>query len=252
MADTVETKEPSQPPSKSELFRQRLEQRFQLDPKDPTIDQRVAAGFIDAEQKAPGPKDAEADLTEKITELARAEQALKDIINKGDYKSLSIEDKGKYWESYDKARFFAQHAFGEAANIAELQRRLEERSTAFVKEKRRPLERTRAALTGELTLGDTRGRYSDEFLKLDEYMEQIENGDLAEEDKAVLLGAIDARIDAIKGIEDDVATIAKEKMIPPDQKQERVDAYQASAARYRANQRTLNELLTRLQGYGTR
>ncbi|GEM_PF-5462538 len=211
-----------------------------------------AATILQAANEEPGTQDAERDLGEKITGLARAEQTLQEVVGNGEYKNLSVDDKVRFAGALDKAKFYAMHALAEPADLEQMQRGWETAVDNLKTRSIASLERARAALSGELSADDIQKLSqetipSHEVQALQDYL--VKAPDLTSPDKERLLAMLAARIEELHGAEATLAELAAQKQLPPGEKDASMRTYQAAAENYKRSQQSLRGFLTRLEGY---
>lgn len=207
-------------------------------------------GQLQEMQKEPGVEDAEKDLGGKMTEIARVEEALKDVVRQGDYKNLSVDDKVKFHEAFEKAKFYAMHAFAGPANVEDIQRQWEQAAESFEKYVQKPLEQTKGIIAGEISAEDASRIQHTIPYGAERMRSNLEDSTKLEvADRNKLLDELNNELAAAQNAATEVARIANEKKIPEDQKDARITAYNASVKIYKERQKTLYELLERVRDY---
>lgn len=108
---------------------------------------------LDIEKRSPGPAAYESDISERITGLAKATEALKGIIGK-DYAQLTPQEKVQYEEARQEALKGTNYPFGSPEEYQRVQQHWENAAEEFKKRGTDQIERRRIVVSGEMSADD--------------------------------------------------------------------------------------------------
>lgn len=164
-----------------------------------------------------------------------------------------MEDKMKFAEALDKAKFYTMHALAEPADLSQVQRGWETAVDNFKNKVTGSVERTRAVLSGEINAEGIQKLAqetipSHEAQALQDYL--AKTPDLTPPDKDQLLKKLAARIEELRTAEGKLTELAPQKQLPAQERDAHLQTYKAAAENYKKSQEALRKFLKQIENYG--
>lgn len=194
--------------------------------------------------EAPPVEDYFDDLQAKMASLHEATEGLRKSIMEGGHKSGDIEKKIAFQKQLNEAENKAYHAFSlpeEPWRVASTQQSFENAADNLARDHIEPTARMARVLNGE----EVAGKNSDETGRLKRA--EVVTHDLPAEEVGKLKAEIDASMERLQQLKPEVEKIAKDKMLPPGEKEDKLKQYAAMHENYQKMKKDLYDILNELR-----